>query len=120
MKITKIVLALILALCMVASIVACGNSGDDKTTTTAATIKIKAIYDGSLTANYNQNAIIYFKNTLGWSDVYVNFLGEWGYWTTDMGSGNNGVTNQNKHMTQIDDTDIWYYDYGEASRRRLL
>lgn len=36
MKITKIVLALILALCMVASIVACGNSGDDKTTTTAA------------------------------------------------------------------------------------
>jgi len=91
------------------------NGTTTKTTTTAATIKIKAIYDGSLTANYNQNAIIYFKNTLGWSDVYVNFLGEWGYWTTDKGSGNNGVTNQNKHMTQIDDTDIWYYDYGAES-----
>ena len=91
------------------------NGTTTKTTTTAATIKIKAIYDGSLTANYNQNAIIYFKNTLGWSDVYVNFYTASDWDSSDNGSGsqkgagNKNVTNRNKHMTQIDDTDIWYY-----------
>ena len=90
------------------------NGVNTKTTTTEATIKIKAIYDGYLTANYTQNAIIYFKNTLGWSDVYVNFY-TGAKWNNPKGSGNKDVTNRNKHMTRIGETDVWYYDYGAAS-----
>ena len=82
----------------------------------SATINFKAIYDGKLTAIYTQKSIIYFKNTLGWSSVYVNFCNEnyWGYDSySGMGSGNAGIT-RNKLMTRIDGTDIWYYDYGTA------
>ncbi len=86
---------------------------DPVTTSTDATIKIKAIYDGRLTAVYNQKSIIYFKNTLEWGSVYVNFYGENGYWD-DKGSGNKTVAGRNKEMTQIDGTDIWYFDYGAA------
>ena len=89
------------------------GDSDPVTTSTDVTIKIKAVYDGRLTAVYTQKQMIYFKNTLGWSSVYVNFhTGD--YWNEANGSGNNGVTNRNKAMTQIDDTDIWYYDYGTA------
>ena len=83
-----------------------------------ATTHIKATYNGTLTANYTQKSIIYFKNTLGWSDVYVNFYTASDWDSSDNGSGsqkgagNNGVTNRNKHMTQIGSTDVWYYDYG--------
>ena len=84
------------------------------TETTTATIKIKAIYDGKLTAKYTQNNIIYFKNTLGWSSVYVNFY-TGSYWNNPKGSGNNGVTNRNKAMTRLGETDVWYYDYGAES-----
>ncbi|MBR5676844.1 MAG: InlB B-repeat-containing protein [Paludibacteraceae bacterium] len=82
--------------------------------TIVAVQRMKAIYDGTLTAIYTQNQIIYFKNTLGWSDVYVNFY-TGSYWNNPKGSGNYGVTNRNKHMTRIGETDIWYYDYGAAS-----
>lgn len=84
------------------------------TTSTDATIKIKATYNGKLTAVYTQKSMIFFKNTLGWSDVYVNFYTE-AYWNNPKGSGNQGKSNCNLHMSQIDDTDIWYYDYGAAS-----
>lgn len=82
------------------------------------TIQIKATYDGRLVAEYTQNAIIYFKNTLGWSDVYVNFYTASDWDSSDNGSGsqkgagNKNVTNRNKHMTRIGDSDVWYYDYG--------
>lgn len=90
------------------------GESDPVTTTTNATIQIKATYNGKLTAVYTQKSMIFFKNTLGWSDVYVNFYTS-SYWNNPKGSGNQGVTNRNKHMTQLDDTDIWYYDYGAAS-----
>lgn len=80
----------------------------------SATINFKATYEGKLTAIYTQKQLIYFKNTLGWSDVYVNFYTE-EYWNNPKGSGNQSVTNRNKHMTHIEETDIWYYDYGAAS-----
>ena len=80
-------------------------------TSTTATIQIKAVYDGKLKAEYSQNSIIYFKNTLGWENVYVNFYSS-SYWNNPKGSGNEGVTNRNKMMTRIGDTDVWYYDYG--------
>ena len=75
---------------------------------------MKAIYDGKLTANYTQKNIIYFKNTLNWSDVYVNFY-TGSYWNNPKGSGNQSVTKRNLAMTQYGETDIWYYDYGAAS-----
>ena len=83
-------------------------------TSTTATIQIKAVYDGKLKAEYTQNQIIYFKNTLGWENVFVNFYSS-SYWNNPKGSGNEGVTNRNKKMTRIGDTDVWYYDYGAAS-----
>ena len=86
--------------------------------TIVAVTQMKAIYDGRLTANYTQNQIIYFKNTLGWENVYVNFH-TGNAWNNDnnpqgspKGVGNSGLTNANKHMTRIGDTDVWYYDYG--------
>ena len=91
------------------------GDSDPVTTTTNATIQIKATYNGKLTAVYTQRNLIYFKNTLGWSDVYVNFYDEWGYWTTNKGSGNKGKSNCNLAMTRIGETDVWYYDYGAAS-----
>lgn len=91
------------------------KSGEGADQSTTNPIYIKAIYDGRLTAVYSQNAVIYFKNTLNWSSVYVNFLGDWGYWNNPKGSGNKNVTNRNKQMTQIEGTNIWYYDYGTAS-----
>ncbi len=90
------------------------GDSDPVTTTTNATIQIEATYAGKLTAVYTQKSMIYFKNTLGWSDVYVNFY-TGSYWNNPKGSGNNGVTNQNLAMTQYGETDIWYYDYGAAS-----
>lgn len=95
-----------------------GENPIEGSTTTTARIYIKAIYDGSLTANYTQKNYIYFKNTLNWSSVYINFYPEnyWGYGDkVNAGSGNSGITNRNLAMTQIDDTDVWYYDYGGAS-----
>ena len=90
------------------------GSGEDKTTSTSATIKIKAVYDGKLTAVYTPKSMIFFKNTLGWSDVYVNFYSG-SYWNATNGSGNKSVANRNKHMTRLGETDIWYFDYGAAS-----
>ena len=90
------------------------GDSDPVTTSTDATIKIKATYDGRLTAVYNQNAMIYFKNTLGWENVFVNFYSS-SYWNNPKGSGNESVTNRNKKMTRIGETNVWYYDYGAES-----
>lgn len=89
-----------------------------------ATINFKAIYDGQLTAIYTQKQMIYFNNTLGWSDVYVYFYDNnkyWGYGNdANKGTGSNPSWKSQdqssypfKHqgaMTQIEGTNIWYYD----------
>lgn len=90
------------------------GDSDPVTTSTNATIQIKATYNGKLTAVYTQKSMIYFKNTLGWSNVYVNFYSS-SYWNNPKGSGNQSVTKRNLAMTQYGETDIWYYDYGAAS-----
>lgn len=85
---------------------------------------IKAAYDGDLTAIYSKKRMIYFNNTLGWSDVYVYFYENkmyWGYGNdANKGTGSNpdwrsqdGTSCPFKHkgaMTQIKGTNIWYYD----------
>lgn len=90
---------------------------DPVTTSTDATIKIKATYDGRLTAVYNQKNIIYFKNTLGWSSVFVNLL-TGSYWDKDQGTGNKNLdgARSNKQMTLVPgETDVYYYDYGSTT-----
>lgn len=79
-------------------------------------VQIKAIYDGKLIAQYTKKNIIYFKNTLGWSEVYVN-LYPYAWWDKDKGAGNNTLADdkKNKKMTQIGETDIWYYEYGNTA-----
>ncbi|MBQ6978016.1 MAG: hypothetical protein IJQ18_05240 [Paludibacteraceae bacterium] len=89
---------------------------------------IKATYDGYLTANYTKIDYIYFKNTMGWSNVYVYFYTSDKYWDdTEYGSGANKDKEfkkddddhhkpyyEEKHgsLTQIEGTDIWYFDAG--------
>ena len=79
---------------------------------TDATIQFRAIYDGKLTAEYTQKNIIYFKNTLDWSDVYVNLMSA-SYWDDSKGSGNgNNYYSRNNQMSLVDGTtDIYYYEY---------
>ena len=94
---------------------------DPVTTSTNATIQIKATYAGKLTAVYTQNQMIFFKNTLGWANVYVNFHtgNAWNNTNNPQGSpkgvGNSELANANKHMIQIGESDIYYYDYGAES-----
>ena len=101
------------------------GSGEDKTTSTSLTIKIKAVYDGTLTAVYNKKNMIYFNNTLGWEDVWVYFYNSDKYWSDGYGTGAyKGQYFDNccrpywemerGHMTQIEGTNIWYFDYTAA------
>lgn len=85
---------------------------------------IKAAYDGDLTAIYSKKNMIYFNNTLGWSAVYVYFYENNKYWGYEANAGKGTGSNPNwrsqdqsscpfKHkgaMTQIEGTNIWYYD----------
>ena len=104
------------------------GDSDPVTTTTTSSIQIKANYDGTLTAVYNKKNMIFFNNTLGWNDVYVYFYLNSDYWAGDS-YGTGACTNQcfgdacgNKpyyygehgHMTQIEGTNIWYFDYEAA------
>lgn len=79
-------------------------------------VQIKAIYDGKLIAQYTKKNIIYFKNTLGWSEVYVN-LYPYAWWNSSKGAGNESLADdkRNKQMTQLGETDIWYYEYGNTA-----
>lgn len=90
-----------------------------------ATINFKAIYDGKLTAVYSKKNMIYFNNTLGWSDVWVYFYNSNEYWSDTYGSGaqqNQAFNEGHKpyweqehgHMTRIEGTNIWYFDYTAA------
>lgn len=91
------------------------------------TIEYYASFAGNLTAIYTKKNMIYFYNTLGWSDVYVYFYSSDKYWVEDHIAGQGCGTGSDKdysvggsaayyrgyhgHMTQIAGTNIWYYDY---------
>lgn len=86
-----------------------------------ATITYTANYNGSLTAIYTKKNVIYFYNTVGWSDVWVYFYTSDKYWADDYGTGayKGKEFESNKQfwdmhygqMTQIEGTNIWYFDY---------
>jgi len=113
-----------------------GSSAHNKDTAQVSTVYIKATYNGTLTAVYKPADILYFKNTMGWSNVYVYFYTSDKYWDqTYYGSGtykekqfcekkkdNEGNEYDDctkpywdqKHgqLTRLGDTDIWYIDFG--------
>lgn len=100
-------------------------AGEDKTTSTYSTIKIKANYDSKLTALYTKKNMIYFYNTLGWDTVFVYFYENGNYWSDTYGTGANQYQNwggQNPYwfgehggMKRVaPGSDIWYFDYTEA------
>ena len=95
------------------------GESDPVTTTTTSSIQIKAVYDGTLTAVYNKKNMIFFNNTLGWSDVYVYFYKNDSYWDKNNGTGANTSDtytdtpySEGLHgeMTQIEGTNIFYFD----------
>ena len=106
-----------------------GADGNGEKTT--STIRIKATYAGTLTAVYAKKDVIYFNNTVGWEHVYVYFYSSNKYWDeTTYGSGaqydkpfKNGDDNNHKpfyrhfwgEMTQIEGTNVWYFDYQAAA-----
>lgn len=104
------------------------KNGDTEGTVTASsspTIRIKANYDGVLTAVYVKKDIIYFYNTLGWTHVYAYFYSSDKYWDDSNGTGaqydkNIGGTAAHYwhfwgEMTQIGNSNIYYFDYQAAA-----
>lgn len=96
----------------------------------SSTIKIKALYDGVVIANYSKKDMIYFNNTLGWEHVYVYFYSSDKYWSETYGTGakydekftKDGDTNHKPHyhhywgeMEQIEGTNVWRFDYQAAA-----
>lgn len=101
------------------------NGADGSGEKASATIQIKAVYDGTLTAMYTKRNMIYFYNTLGWNDVWVYFYNSDEYWDNTYGSGAQQTQafngdhkpyweQEHGHMTNIEGTNIWYFDYTEA------
>ena len=83
-----------------------GSSAIVGTTTTTADIYIKAIYDGRLTAVYTKKNIIYFKNTLSWTNVYYHDS----YWDNSQGgAGNKSQSHINQAMSLVPGTTNIYY-----------
>ena len=89
-----------------------------------ATTHIKATYDGTLTANYTRKRMIYFYNTLNWSNVYVYFYKNNSYWNNSNGTGadntytfTNTPYSEQKHgqMLPIEEGSKIYYFDAEAA-----
>ena len=100
-----------------------GETAGDENTPGTNPINIKAIYDGTLTAVYTQKRMIYFYNTLNWSDVYVYFYKDGTYWNNSSGTGTdptyyNGSHNADHkgHMLPVaEGSKIYYFDAEGAS-----
>ncbi len=66
--------------------------------------------------NHLPSTTIYFKNNLGWENVYVYFHTSDSYWDETYGSGAYGLTEQNGRafkMERIGESDIYKCYYGE-------
>lgn len=82
-----------------------------------ATISYTAIYDGQITAVYTKKRLIYFNNTLGWSNVYVYFYKNANYWDNSNGTGSNtssyssSYTGIHGQMLPVSEgSQIYYFD----------
>ena len=72
-------------------------------TQVTASTQMATIGAHTLYARYSDIAMVYFKNTIGWDEVYVTYDA---YWNNDKGTGNNGKTYHK--MTQIYGTDVYF------------
>ena len=84
--------------------------------------RFKASYNGILTAKYTKNKYIYldlsntFSSSGQWNNPYCYLYNSDGYWDDSKGAGATGPNCVKKGaMTQIGSTNIWYYDYSDAS-----
>ena len=84
------------------------TGGETTGKATSHAVQIKAIYDGKLIAKYTKKNIIYFKNTLGWTNVYYHDS----YWDNGKGgAGNKGQSHINQAMSLVPGTtDIYYWE----------
>ena len=74
-----------------------------------ASTQVTTTHDHTLYAHYVEKAQVYFKNTLGWSEVWVTYDAYWDKdHTPSWGAGNSGKTYHK--MTQIAGTDVYYDD----------
>ena len=91
-------------------------------------INISASFNTFLTAKYTKKDMIYFNNAnVGWDHVYVYFYDNGDYWEHVSGKGigaqyNYAISDHSPHyyhfwgeMTQIEGTDVWYFDYQAAA-----
>ena len=91
-------------------------------------INISSPYDGVITAFYTKKDLIYFNNAnVKWDQVYVYFYDNGDYWEHESGKGigaqsNYEISSHAPHyyhfwgaMTQIEGTDVWYFDYQAAA-----
>ena len=69
-------------------------------------------FDHTLYAHYSKVNRVYFKNTLGWTNVYVTWDATWNHQNADLGAGSEGKTQE--LMSHIYGTDIWYKDIPAA------
>ena len=82
------------------------------TKVTAETL-VETASDHTLYAHYVEKAQVYFKNTLGWSKVYVTYDAYWDSGNPSKGSGNSGRTTH--LMTLVaGTTDVYYDDIPDA------
>lgn len=100
-----------------------GETAGDENTPGTNPINIKAIYDGTLTAVYTQKRMIYFYNTLNWSDVYVYFYKDGNYWVDAKGTGTDPTYHGGSHnvdhkghmLPVAEGSKIYYFDAEGAS-----
>ena len=83
-------------------------------TQVTAETQLRTIGAHTLYAHYEDLTQVYFKNTLGWDEVYVTYAAYWDtYNNPSKGTGNNGCT-YNK-MRRVPGTTDVYYDQVPAS-----
>ena len=92
-----------------------------QSTATTNSNKFQTTFNGTLTAKYTKNKYIYLdlSQTFGsgkWDNPWVYFYTSAGYWGNDnKGAGATDAACVAKGaMTQIEGTDIWYYDYSSV------
>jgi uncharacterized repeat protein (TIGR02543 family) len=83
-------------------------------TQVTAETQLRTIGAHTLYAHYEDLTQVYFKNTIGWDEVYVTYAAYWDtYNNPSKGTGNNGCT-YNK-MRRVPGTTDVYYDQVPAS-----
>lgn len=92
------------------------TGGVTVTNSNAPTTTVKATADGTVKATYKQAQVVYFKNTLGWSNVYVYIFNQTNVMDATYGvNPSNGSCVAFGQMTLAQgETDVYVYTYDGA------